>query len=274
VANHIKLAAISWHEILDNYGPTPRQNTLSPATLIDDVAEVRSLLAARPSLGNPKIIIDEYGIPEVQKVPGWDVAYLAALTNAHVYLADRSCWNEDCGDPTLDGLLYTNGRSPLPAYYERLIYSSMSGNMISTGSSTDTVAVLGSYNPTNKLFTGLIGRGVGCSQNVGMCGSTFADYTDASPTSVLVTLNVPWSSGSVEVGLTDISGASPELPIGGSTGTGLAGMLPVALPSSTGAPKPVVTSYPIVSTGHGRGQISILIPAFADGDAYAIQVSD
>jgi hypothetical protein len=269
-ANNIKLAAISWHEILNNYGISPRQNTLLPSNLQDDVALVRSIVAGLPALGNPKIFIDEYGIPDVQKIPGWDVEYMAALTNAGVDLADRSCWGDDCLDPTLDGLLYSNGTSPLPGYYDRLIYSAMSGNMISTGSSSDTVAALGSYNSSPKTLTGLVGRGVGCAQNTEWCTSAFTDYAQAAPTPVLVTINVPWTSGSATVALTDIAGGSPDLPVGGTNLASLQGLIP-ELPAPT--PAPVDTTYPIVPAGPGRGSISVLIPSFADGDAYGFSVT-
>ena len=48
--------------------------------------------------------------------------------------------------------------------------------------SSDTVSALGSYNSTTKTLTGLVGRGVGCSQNTEWCTSAFTDYTDAAPT--------------------------------------------------------------------------------------------
>jgi hypothetical protein len=166
--------------------------------------------------------------------------------------------------------LYSNGTSPLPGYYDRLTYAAMSGNMISTGSSSDTVAALGSYNATTKTLTGLVGRGVGCSQNTEWCTSAFSDYTDAAPTSVLVTLNVPWTSGSATVALTDISGGSPDLPVGGTNLASLQGLIP-QLPAD--APTPVDTTYPIVPAGPGRGSISVLIPSFADGDAYSFSVT-
>ena len=46
VANNIKLAAISWHEIADNLGPNPTENAVLPVNLADHVAEARAKLKA------------------------------------------------------------------------------------------------------------------------------------------------------------------------------------------------------------------------------------
>lgn len=252
VANNLQLAGISWHEELNNTGPVPEENSLYPALIEDHVAQARALIAARPSLGNPLIFINEYGMPEVQKIPGWDVEYLSALTQAGVYSAGRGCWDSDCDDPDLDGLLATNGTSPLPDYYDRLVYAAMSGNMLATTSTADSVSALGSYNAATGTITALVGRGVGCSQDTA-CETTFANYKRAAPTSVLVTLTVPWTSGEAHVAESDISGAFPTFP--------------------AMAPNPTSLSETIVPTGNGMGTITISIPSFADGDAYGFTVT-
>ncbi len=252
-ANGIQLGALSWHEIVDNFGLNPEENTLLPAIIEDHVAEARALMAEYPSLGSPKIIIDEYGMPEVQKIPGWDVAYLAALTNAGVTLASRSCWENDCAYPDLDGLLLANGTSVSPDFDDRMVYASMSGNMMSTTSTSDTVSALGSYNSATQTLVGLIGRGVGCLQNILECSSNFSASGMASPTPVTVTLTVPWDSGSTKVTLTHISGATPYLAASASKVSGL-----------------IVN---VVKFASGVGTITFSIPSFADGDAYGITVT-
>ena len=166
VQNNMQLAAISWHEIDDSLGPNPEENSLLPAAIADHVAEARRLIAARPTLGNPKIFINEYGMPEVQTIPGWDVAYLAALTTAGVDSANRSCWGAACEQPALDGLLGSDGLSTPSIYFERMVYSAMSGQMVLTTSTSDFVSALGSFNSSSSTFTGLIGRGVGCTQGI------------------------------------------------------------------------------------------------------------
>jgi hypothetical protein len=252
-ANGIKLAAISWHEITNNLGPIPEENTLLPATIEDHVAQARALIAARPALGDPKIFITEFGMPEVQKIPGWDVEYLAALTNAGVDEASRSCWDSDCYEPDLDGLLTTNGKSPLPAYFDRVVYASMSGNMVTTTSSSDTVAALGSFNPTTNLLTALIGRGVGCAQNLLSCPSGWVESTRGGAISVNITVTVPWSAGIAHIALSHISGVTPMLP--------------------SAAPTPALSEQLIKPAGGGRGTVTISIPSFADGDAYGLSIA-
>jgi len=250
--NGIRLAAVSWHEILDGFGPNAEENTLYPAIIEDHVAQARALIASHPSLGNPKIFITEYGMPEVQKIPGWDVEYLAALTDAGVNMASRSCWSGDCYEPTLDGLLWMNGKSPLPAYYDRLVYASMSGQMVSTSTNSDTIGALGSYNAATQTFTGLVGRGMGCSQILS-CNSSFPDSQRGPSVPVNVTVTVPWTSGTVHVSVTHISGLVASLP--------------------ASAPGVSSTSLTVVPNGHGQGTVLYSIGNFADGDAYGFTIT-
>jgi hypothetical protein len=252
-ANNLKLAAISWHEIIDNLGPNPAENTLLPVNLVDHVAEARALIAARPSLGNPQIFINEYGMPEVQLIPGWDVAYLAALTNAGVNSAGRSCWDVQCANPSLDGLLDVNGINPWNDYFDRLVYAAMSGNMIATTSTSDFVTALGSYNSSTATVTGLMGRGVGCPQE-SWCTDTWPGSTLAPATAVKVTVTVPWKSGTAQIALTDISGQN---------------LGPVTSP-----PVPVDSTATITSAGSGKGTVTFTIPSFLDGDAYGFTITN
>ncbi|HVA05750.1 MAG TPA: hypothetical protein VNG12_03310 [Acidimicrobiales bacterium] len=252
-ANNLQLGALSWHEIDNNFGPVAEENTLYPAMIIDHVAQARALVAARPAVGQPLIFVNEFGMPEVQKVPGWDVAYLSDLTQAGVGSAGRSCWNQDCIKPDLDGLIPFDGTGTLPAYFDRLVYAAMSGTMLQTTSTSDGIASLGSFSATTNTLTGLIGRGIGCSQDVTDCPSSWQMSKQAAPTSVLVTVTVPWSSGAVNIALSRISGQLPEL--------------------QSVAPTPVNSTAFIVPTGLHSGTISFSIPTFMDGDAYAVTIT-
>lgn len=251
VAHNLKLAAISWHEIDDSLGPNPTEDSASPANLEDDVAEARTLIAARPSLGNPQIFINEYGMPEVQLIPGWDVSYLSALTSAGVNSAVRSCWSSACLSGSLDGLLDSTGTIPQNDYYVSQVYAAMSGNMVAVTSDNDNVTGLASYNSSTRQLTGLVGRGVGCTQDA-WCAATWPGGTDAAPTSVAITITTPWASGQANISLSDISGGT----IGNAT-----------------APVPVNSTATITPAGNGTGTLTILVPSFADGDAYAFTVT-
>jgi len=245
--NDLKLAAISWHEIDDGPGPHPSENTLLPANIEDHVAEARTLLAARPSLGKPLIFVNEYALPELQSIPGWDVAYLAALTDARVNSAVRSCWFGDCGGPTLDGLLGPGGRTTLPSYWDRTIYASMSGDMIATTSTNDNVTAVGSYNASTHTVTGLIGRGVSCNQ-VPTCTKGFPGSTLAAPTTVKVTITVPWKTGSVDVSLTRVPGSR---------------IVAIGRPTARQSHQSVTAA----------GTVTISMQKFADGDAYGFTIT-
>ncbi len=248
-ANNLDLAAISWHEIDDNLGPNPEENALFPTMIQDHVAEARQLIAALPALGSPQIFIDEYGMPEVQNIPGWDVAYLSALTDAGVDSANRSCWFGACGEPVLDGLVGDHGASDPPIFDERLVYASMSGNMITTASTTDSVTALGSFDSSDGgTLKALIGRSVGCTQDP-VCASSWPTATDAPPTSVSVSVTVPWNGGSALIALTDIEGQTF---------------------SDAPATTPVASQADITSEGTDTGTATFDIPSFADGDAYSL----
>ncbi|HWE68370.1 MAG TPA: fibronectin type III domain-containing protein [Acidimicrobiales bacterium] len=251
-ANNLQLAAISWHEIDDVLGPSPEENSLFPAMIVDHVAEARRLIAALPALGHPMIFINEYAMPEVQPIPGWDVSYLSALTTAGVNSADRACWPDtQCANPTLDGLLANDGASPEPDFWVRAIYASMTGNMVASASSNDWVTALGSYNATTRTITGLIGRGQGCTQNA-WCASTLPSDTPQPPISTTVTVNVPWAAGTVNVGLVDVPGQS---------------LSPIAEPA------PADSTATITPAGSGTGTVTVSIPSFNDGDAYGLTMT-
>jgi hypothetical protein len=256
-ANAIQLAAVSWHDIADYQPAGPPENTLAIDNLIDQVQEVRATIASfKPNnVGSPLIFINEYGMPELQEIPGWDVQYLAALTDAGVSLAGRSCWDEVCANPQLDQLLGTNGTSTYAEYWERMIYGQMTGVMMSSASSSDSVQALGSYNSSSETVTGLVGRGVGCTIDP-TCMEDWPVASEGSATSVDVTVTVPWSSGTVSVALTDIS---PEANTN----------------DTISQPSPTTSSVKVVPiTGTSDGTVTIAIPSFADGSAYGFSFTN
>ncbi|MGH9059313.1 MAG: hypothetical protein ACRDZY_07340, partial [Acidimicrobiales bacterium] len=245
-ANDLRLAAISWHEIDDNLGPNPADSTLSPQNIVDHVATARQLITARPALGNPKIVINEYGMPEVQLIPGWDVGYLAALTQANVDSAGRSCWGTPCNAPSLDAILGNDGVSTLPLYWVRAAYAAMTGTMVTTSTSDDHVTALGSYDGTGTVRA-LVGRAVGCNQQ-SSCIATWPWSQLAPPATVQVTVRVPWTSGTAQVSMAGINGQAPQMPLG--------------------APAQSVVTLPVTN-----GAVNVTIPGFADGDAYSLTVT-
>jgi hypothetical protein len=251
VANGLQLGALSWHEIEDSLGPNPNANSLLPVNLDDHVAEARAFVAAHPSLGNPQIFINEFAMPEVQLIPGWDVSYLSALTNAGVDSASRACWGSACSTPSLDGLLDSTGTTPQNDYWVRAAYAGMTGNMVSVTSDSDTITGLASYDSSASRLSGLVGRAGGCTQDP-WCASVWPNSTDQAVTSVAITMTVPWTSGQVRISLSDIPGQTL---------------------GNTPTPKAVASTATVTSNGNGTGTVTISIPTFADGDAYSFTVT-
>jgi hypothetical protein len=87
----------------------------------------------------------------------------------------------------------------------RQAYAQMSGNMVSVNSDQDSVTGLASFNSSTGQLSGLVGRAIGCTQDP-WCASSWPNSTDAAPTSVTITLTVPWTSGQARVSLSDIPG--------------------------------------------------------------------
>lgn len=236
--HNLDLAAINWH-----------YNGTDPLYLADTVTAVRQMIAARPNLGHPLVFINEYGGRDTQRVPGWDVGFLDSLTDSGVASAGRSCWLADCWRPDLDGLLTPDGSGTLPDYYVRSYYGAMAGTMIATDSTSDHVTSIASYDPVGRVVRVLVGRGVGYGDHA---RSDLIDPAPVGPTRVSVSVKVPWSSGSVEVAETDISGRD------------ITTYSPAAATRRT---------LPITSDGHGTGIVTTTIPAFADGDAWTLTLT-
>lgn len=236
--HNLDLAAVNWHD-----------NGTDPLYLADAVTEVRQMIAARPNLGHPLVFINEYGSRDTQRIPGWDVAYLTSLTDSRVASAGRSCWLEDCEQSDLDGLLTPDGTGTLPDYYVRSYYGAMTGTMIATDSTSDHVTSIASYDRRSSVVRVLVGRGVGYADRV-------RSGTDGPPPArsvpVSVSVKVPWSSGSVEVDETDISGEH------------ITTYSPAAATHRT---------LPITAYGDGTGIVTTTIPAFADGDAWTLTLT-
>jgi hypothetical protein len=251
-SHDLQLAAVSWHFIADDLSWYSSENSLSPQDVVDEVQQVRQWIAARPTLGHPEIFVNEYEPPERESIPGWDVGYLSALTNARVDSAVLSCWTSGtalCNSPTLDGLLAANGSTPMPDYWVRSAYAAMSGTMVTTGSTDDSVSALASYDAATETVSALVGRGVGCSQNL-WCDQKWRAEPLVGPEPITVQLEVPWSSGDVRLSGYKVPGAVLQT---------------MAQPDRFASEDLRVT--PI---GGGLGTVSVTIPALDDGDAWSL----
>ena len=238
-ANNLSLAAINWH-----------YDFSSPLKIQDQVSATRSMVSALPALGTPKFFINEYGIDETQRIPGWDVQYLAALTNARVDSAGRQC-GSDCWVPDLDGLLTQDGTAPLPDYWVRTAYGQMSGQMVATSSSSNNVGGIASLDANGSKMNVLIGYGSGCTQDP-RCAAAMPWSTPAKSVSTSLSVVVPWTTGSVSVSSTLISGNS---------------ITAMAQPSAVN-----FGSAPVSMQG-GQPTITVSLGPLADGDALSLQLT-
>ena len=240
VANHLSLAAMSWH-----------YNGAVPQLIDNEVAEARDQLAARPALGQPRIFINEFGSEQTQRIPGWDVQYLAALTTARVDSAGRSCWQNDCISPVLDGLLAPDGSSTLPDYWVRTDYAQMTGTMVATSSSSSNAAGLASFDPSKSQVQVLLGYGVGCVQDP-RCAAVAPLALPQMPLETQVTVRVPWTAGHVLVTASRIAGTS---------------VLPMSQPTTNQLGTFAITQQ---STGPS---VTINLGYVADGDAWSVALN-
>lgn len=240
VANHLSPAAINWH-----------YNAVNPSGIEEEVARARALLADRPELGQPMIFINEYGTEETQRIPGWDVQYLASLTDARVDSAGRSCWQTDCSASVMDGLLASDGVSTLPDYWVRASYAQMNGNMIAASASSRSAGVIASVDPTGSEMKVLIGYGQGCTQDP-RCAARTPWAARGLPVETRITARVPWSSGHVEVLESRIPGSS---------------LSPIPQPAASGAEALAITP------GSDGPTVNIDLGSVADGDAWSLTLT-
>jgi hypothetical protein len=250
-ARHLRLDAVSWHEV--GARVSPADNPPDPESVVIDVARARRLIAARPGLGHPDIVISEYTSPENHLIPGWNVGWIEAIERAGVSSADRSCWHgpdltgqwvAECNEGGLDGLFIPNSGLPQALYWVHRAYAGMTGNRVATSSSDGSVsAIATSGGPSVDV---LVGRHVTCTPEIRVdCPST-SPKTPA-PVDVEVDVTLPWSGGQAFAEVQRI----PNLP----------GVLP--------APLPVAYEAAPVAGGVAH----VLLSGFVDGDAYQISLS-
>jgi hypothetical protein len=240
-SHRLKLAAVAWHD-----------NGQSPATIYSDAQATKALIAQLPALGHPPMILEEYASQGTQPIPGWDVGFLAAITDAGFVSASRSCWGSACNDGELDGLLAPDGVTRSSEYWERLDYARMTGRMVSVSTTDPSVQALGSYTSSGGgQLSALIGRSAGCGSPA-WCRAEFGAGTQPAPaTPVQVRILLPFASPAPTIRISDI-------------------------PFTPGAWAPVapkvqdLTDYTTTTVGAGVEWVNFTIPAFADGEAYSI----
>jgi hypothetical protein len=249
-AQHIHLDAVSWHEV--GARANPIYSTPDPQSVVTDVARVRGLLAARPSIGHPSIVINEYGSAAEHAIPGQTVGWITALEQANVDQADRACWHSpnvygqnysECAQGSLDGLLLGGtGFLPEAVYSVHSAYAAMTGQRVATSSTDPFISAFATRDDSAGAVKVLVGSHATCTPAVRV------DCHQQSPTpppaAVVLQLDVPWTA----------TPATLEID---------------RIPNQTGvllAATPV--SVQLVTVG--PGPIQVPIDGFADGEAYVV----
>jgi hypothetical protein len=244
VQNGLKFDAISWHENTAIRGRT--DTTAAPEAIVEHVARARALLQARPSLGKPLIFINEYGASSTHLLPGWMAGNIAALEQANVDQANRSCWGGvECFEPALDGLLTPDGTQTRAVYWVAAAYGTMTGRRVPVSTTQDGVTGFATFDPATSTVRVLLGRHESCTAQTNPYCDQPATATPA-PVAVVATIKIATRNG-LRVAVARIPNVSG----------------PVGLPQQVST----------TSVLPARGVVTVPLPAFADGDAYVITLS-
>jgi hypothetical protein len=295
---NIKVDAISWHDINpyrhESYQyPVPqsvrdadaRIYVRSPRVVLEQVDKVRAAIAARPSLGNLEIHINEYGPQQSIALPGWEAGWIGAMEDANVDVAMRSCWwlhegegfNQGCFGPgdahvkgRLDGLI-TNGVEPKGTYWVHRYYADMTGTRVATSTTSDpqigtgppedgawhpndVTSAFATRDDATSTVRALVGRHYSCRKsrdcNTGLVIQWDGYRPNATPAPGAVLVKWPYTTGSARVTVARIPSTNIE--------------------DALTAPVVVSSTMRPVATGQ---EIRVDLGTVADGEAYTVTVA-
>jgi hypothetical protein len=240
-ANHMNCNAFSWHEINDIGSAT--DFNMQPEDIVAHVFRSRTLLAQYPQFKGAQIFINEYGAftplggsQTYESMPGWTVGYIAALEQAGVNEANRSCTpNKGCADLLDDLLVHSGGTlEPSHAYWPYWFYAQMNGAVVPVTSSAEAVSGFAALDTAQRTLRILLGR-----HEIQVSGNRNGQ-------SASIAVAVPWSSPSVQVQLQPFAnGAGAEF-------------------------QPPVTTQTVPVT---HGSVTISLPYLGPENAYGITVT-
>jgi len=246
VTHGLAFDAVSFHDINYMQGGdvyTPDWWGTAPDEVIRSIDSLRALLAERPSLGSPAILVNEYSDPATTGLPGWSVGRIAALEAANVDQANRTCWGT-CLDGWLDGLLTGDGETTYPNYWVYASYAEMNGNRAPVTTSNTSVTAFATTAADGTVRV-LLGRHQGC--NPGIQGAEICPNQHVLDDGE-VTLRVRVPSPTVAlVTVAAIPAAAAPLP---------APVLKLTLPAAVAL----------------DGLITVPLPGVGDGDAWQITI--
>lgn len=217
-----RVDALSWHEFFD------------PAEVATHAERVRGHALA--TLGHvPELHVDEFGGPDTAQVPGWSVAWLAALHAARVDQANRACWDVDgwngCFEG-LSGLLTRDGLAPQSPWWVWRAYAELGGDRLAV-TTNGSAAALATRDGDHVRV--LVGRADG--------------RTCRGPTAA------------VRVDLEGLDGADEVTLSLETIAEGIAG-----------DPSPAPPTRTLLVPVDGRGHASVALERAADGDAWLLEL--
>jgi hypothetical protein len=248
VREHMHFDAIAWHETEPDYIPAGERR---PESIPGHVAELRQMVAARPSLGRPLVFVNEYMYSANIDVPGWRVGYMAALEQSNVDLASMSCplttaTDKGCYEPNLDRLLDSDGSTPRPGYWVVQSYAGMSGTHVATWTSDMHLSAFATKASQFGPVHVLLGRHQSCTPAV---NPQCREPLSATPAPVDLTVAVR---------------------VGGLDRQAVVSVVRIADVNAT-MPAPEAPHFINVPVRGGVARVPVA--RFADGDAYALTVS-
>jgi hypothetical protein len=255
-AHNMRLDAISWHEAAADHLPAFDR---LPDSIVNHVDRIRNELFRWPNIGKPQIFVNEYGTAPGMALPGWRVAYLAALENAGVDAGNASCWPLDdndaagCSNATLGGLLDKDESTPRSLYWVHQAYGDMRGTRLDASSSVPSLSAFAVRQGPGGPLQVLLGRHQPCSAgvNAGTASASHPVCTKPAtaapgPLPVTVAINIGGPDRAITLAvqrIPDTDGAMPDAP-------------------------PTSSQQIVVKGGVAR----FVTPPFADGEAYVLRL--
>ena len=241
-ANNMKLDAVSWHELNDQF--SSYDGVAMPVVLTEHVERFRRQLAKYPALGNPSVFINEYTQPSTNLLPGWNAGYMGEIDRAPVAQANRTCW-DTCFTPSIDGLLTQTDSTysgTTASYWTYKAYADMRGatEMDAKSSIAWRFSGTATRDDASRTVRVLAGAHWGCAPSVNpSCTNGF------DPGAMTASVDVPYAYGPTAV--VDVY----KLP---------AGVGPVAGP----------TLLSSVTTNVVGGRVAVWLSGVNDGDAISV----
>jgi hypothetical protein len=253
VARSLRFDVIAWHEMGANCSGACDGG---PRGIAQNVTTLRSLLAQRPSLGQPAVHINEFGSQVAVAHPGYAAGYLSVLAASEVTAAASSCYpavydgksydgcNSDPG--TMDHLVMPDGKTPRAAWFVWKAYAAMTGPRVPATSSLLDSSVHATHSTTGVIDL-LIGRhgasttaaspvvrvAVPAKVNKVRVEITTIVPTTGASTPTTATRNVNVSGGVVDLGKVSVpAGAAVTIRITGTTSAATTA-LKAAIPTVT-----------------------------------------